>query len=102
LSFPGASFIIHPRTGDGPYKTGDLGRYLPDGEIEFLGRQDTQVKIRGYRIELAEIEVALARHPDLCATGFIAVGATNSDWRLVASIVSETNPAPPPNERPAS
>jgi len=93
-----ASFIIHPRTGDRLYKTGDLGRYLPDGEIEFLGREDTQVKIRGYRIELGEIEAALARHPDLRATALIAVGATNSDRRLVAYIVSETNPAPSPNE----
>ena len=45
------------------YKTGDLGRYLPDGTIEFLGRNDFQVKIRGYRIELGEIEARLAQHP---------------------------------------
>jgi amino acid adenylation domain-containing protein len=93
-----ASFIIHPRTGDRLYKTGDFGRYLPDGEIEFLGREDAQVKIRGYRIELGEIEAALARHPDLRATALIPAGATNSDRRLVAYIVSETNPAPSPNE----
>jgi hypothetical protein len=45
------------------YKTGDLTRYLPDGNIEFLGRNDFQVKIRGMRIELGEIEVELKRHP---------------------------------------
>lgn len=45
------------------YKTGDLVRYLPDRNIEFLGRNDHQVKIRGFRIELGEIEAALARHP---------------------------------------
>ena len=44
------------------YKTGDLARYLPDGNIEFLGRIDHQVKIRGYRIELGEIETVLRRH----------------------------------------
>ncbi|MCE0465017.1 AMP-binding protein, partial [Pseudomonas uvaldensis] len=44
------------------YKTGDLGRYLPDGNIEYLGRNDDQVKIRGFRIELGEIEARLAQH----------------------------------------
>jgi arthrofactin-type cyclic lipopeptide synthetase C len=44
------------------YRSGDLGRYLPDGNIQFLGRNDNQVKIRGFRIELGEIEAALTRH----------------------------------------
>ncbi len=56
------SFIIHPQTKERLYKTGDWGRYLPDGNIEFLGREDFQVKINGYRIELGEIEVALQKH----------------------------------------
>ena len=56
------SFIIHPHTQERLYKTGDLGRYLPDGNIEFLGREDFQVKIHGYRIELGEIEAALQQH----------------------------------------
>ncbi|MBD2812792.1 non-ribosomal peptide synthetase, partial [Xenorhabdus sp. Vera] len=47
------------------YKTGDLGRYLPDGNIEYLGRNDFQVKIRGFRIELGEIESALTAHPQV-------------------------------------
>ncbi|NJN11976.1 MAG: amino acid adenylation domain-containing protein [Richelia sp. RM1_1_1] len=58
-----ASFITHPVTGERLYKTGDLGRYLPDGNIEFLGRCDFQVKINGYRIELGEIEATLKQHP---------------------------------------
>lgn len=58
-----ASFITHPVTGETLYKTGDLGRVMPNGDIEFLGREDFQVKIQGYRIELGEIESVLNRHP---------------------------------------
>ncbi|WP_181280580.1 non-ribosomal peptide synthetase [Aphanothece hegewaldii] len=57
-----ASFIIHPQTQERLYKTGDLGRYLSDGNIEFLGREDFQVKVNGYRIELGEIETTLKQH----------------------------------------
>lgn len=57
------AFICHPRTGERLYRTGDLGRYLPNGCIEFLGREDFQVKISGYRIELGEIEAHLIKHP---------------------------------------
>jgi amino acid adenylation domain-containing protein len=53
------SFVNHPFTGEAIYKTGDIGRYLPDGTIEFLGRKDFQLKIRGQRIEAGEIEHAL-------------------------------------------
>ncbi len=57
-----ASFIDHPTEGR-LYKTGDLGRYLADGSIEFIGRKDGQVKIRGYRVELGEIESCLQQLP---------------------------------------
>ncbi|MEX2664788.1 amino acid adenylation domain-containing protein, partial [Candidatus Uabimicrobium amorphum] len=60
-----ASFIEYPQTGEILYKTGDMGRYFADGNIEFLGRVDDQVKIRGFRIELGEIEAALGSHPHI-------------------------------------
>ena len=59
-------FLADPfaeRSGARMYRTGELARYYPDGNIEYLGRADNQVKIRGYRIELGEIEAALAEHP---------------------------------------
>ena len=59
------SFIANPQNAEILYKTGDYGRYLPDGNIEFLGRADTQVKIRGNRIELGEIEALLLMHPQV-------------------------------------
>jgi amino acid adenylation domain-containing protein len=56
------SFIHHGASGQRLYRTGDWGRYLPDGNIEFLGREDSQVKLYGYRIELGEIEAKLQEH----------------------------------------
>ncbi|MEO6236719.1 MAG: amino acid adenylation domain-containing protein, partial [Vicinamibacterales bacterium] len=72
------------------YRTGDIGRYAPDGNIEYLGRVDHQVKIRGYRIELGEIETAIAQHPGVRATVVMAREDTPGDTRLVAYIVPET------------
>ncbi|MFL6197053.1 MAG: amino acid adenylation domain-containing protein, partial [Thermoanaerobaculia bacterium] len=56
-------FVASPEPGDRIYRTGDLGRYLPDGGVELAGRADSQVKLRGFRIELGEVEAAMARFP---------------------------------------
>jgi len=69
------------------YKTGDLARYLPDGNIEFLGRSDYQVKIRGYRIELGEVEAALEQHPVIRQAVVCAQEDIQGHKRLVAYVV---------------
>ncbi|MEH2193608.1 MAG: amino acid adenylation domain-containing protein [Nostoc sp.] len=81
------NFLTHPSTGERLYRTGDLGRYLPNGTIEFLGREDSQVKIGGYRIELGEIEAVLVQNPAVRAAVVTVVGETPSDRRLIAYVV---------------
>ena len=66
-------FPVLPQNEERAYLTGDLGRYLPDGNIEFLGRRDSQVKIRGYRIELGEIEAAFTADPEVVAAAAFVV-----------------------------
>ncbi|MDN5917141.1 MAG: amino acid adenylation domain-containing protein, partial [Pseudonocardia sp.] len=72
------------------YRTGDLGRYHPDGTLEFLGRRDHQVKIRGHRIELGEIETALREHPDVRD----AVATVDAERRRIVAAVVESVPEP--------
>ncbi len=87
-------FLTNPFTNDRSdrmYKTGDLGRYLPNGEVEFLGRNDTQVKIRGFRIELSEIESVLTSHPGVTQAALSLWETENNDKRLIAYVVPESN-----------
>ena len=87
------SFVASP-SGRRLYRTGDLGRFLPDGTIEFLGREDHQVKIQGHRIELGEVEAALESHPDVRSAAVVAMGPERSRRRLVAYLVPRDEPAP--------
>jgi amino acid adenylation domain-containing protein len=82
----GQTFIPDPfgESGGRMYKSGDLARYLPGGEIEYLGRVDHQVKIRGLRIELGEIEFRLSQHPGVREAVVLA-----QDERLVAYVTRE-------------
>ena len=90
-------FIPNPfkeTQGSRLYKTGDLARYLPDGNIEYLGRIDNQVKIRGFRIELGEVEAVLTQHPVVRETVVIARENSAGDKQLVAYLVPHQEPAP--------
>jgi amino acid adenylation domain-containing protein len=71
------------------YRSGDCGRFLPDGRIEFLGRVDNQVKVRGFRIELGEVETALTEHPSVREAAVVALPDGAGEKRLVAYLVPE-------------
>ncbi|HEY6802398.1 MAG TPA: non-ribosomal peptide synthase/polyketide synthase [Pyrinomonadaceae bacterium] len=85
-------FIPHPYSREGGerlYRTGDVGRYLATGELEYSGRVDEQVKIRGYRIELGEIETVLDRHPAVSECVVVAREEATGDKRLVGYVVAD-------------
>jgi amino acid adenylation domain-containing protein len=83
-------FVINPATNlphDRMYRSGDLGRYLPDGNVALIGRRDSQVKIRGYRVELSEIEGVLGAHVGVKDCAVLAHEYAPDDKRLVAYVV---------------
>ncbi|MGW8768955.1 amino acid adenylation domain-containing protein, partial [Streptomyces sp. NPDC055815] len=82
-----AAFLHHPVTGERLYRTGDMGRFLPDGSIEFLGRLDSQVKIQGYRIELGEVEAGLTQCEGVRSAAVVAAGERHGPKRLIAYVV---------------
>jgi amino acid adenylation domain-containing protein/FkbH-like protein len=92
-------FIENPfQPGALIYKTGDLARWLPDGNIEFLGRLDEQVKIRGFRVELGEIESVLGRHPAIRECAVTMRKDENGHNRLLAYYVCSGKRVPPFDE----
>ena len=87
-------FISNPFSKSKLYKTGDLARYLPNGELEYLGRIDNQVKIRGFRIELGEIESLIVQHPAIWESVVIVREDQPGDKRLVAYVVPQVEQSP--------
>src|SRR5437763_11336699 len=79
------AFLPDPhRAGQCLYRSGDYGRWLPEGKLEFLGRRDSQVKMRGFRIEIGEIESALLRVPGIGDSAVVVVGHGDQGKRLIA------------------
>ncbi|ANE55785.1 non-ribosomal peptide synthetase [Methylomonas sp. DH-1] len=86
-----AQFVSHPRSGEKLYRTGDLGRLLPCGNIEFLGRKDFQVKINGFRVELGEVEINMARFPGVKAAVCAVSGDSGRARQLIAYYVRDAD-----------
>jgi acyl-CoA synthetase (AMP-forming)/AMP-acid ligase II len=74
------------------FRTGDIGRYLPDGNVEYHGRRDHQVKVRGFRIELGEIETVLKTNPAIRQAVVVPVDDAQGEKQLVVYLVAEVNP----------
>ena len=90
-------FVVDPFSDDPDarlYKTGDIGRWRADGEIDYLGRNDHQVKVRGFRVELGEIESALLTHPAVREAAVLARHDGGGDARLVAYLTAQPGSAP--------
>jgi non-ribosomal peptide synthetase component F len=83
----GAKFVLTPFARERLYQTGDLARWLPDGNIEFIGRKDEQVKIRGFRLEPGEVEAVLTTHPSVRESVVVARPDPSGTKHLVAYVV---------------
>jgi pyochelin synthetase len=83
------AFVVHPRSGERLYRTGDVGRYLPDGNLEIHGRGDFQVKVNGHRVELGEVEACLATHPCVRSCAVVGPHPGASQQGLVAFVVTD-------------
>jgi amino acid adenylation domain-containing protein len=100
-SHTATTFVPHPfsqKPGARLNRTGDLARYLPDGQIEFFGRRDFQIKVRGFRIEPGEVESTLLQHSAVKTAVVAAPETTTGERRLIAYVVSRTDPPPPVDE----
>ncbi|MFD4315427.1 amino acid adenylation domain-containing protein [Streptomyces sp. NPDC058548] len=82
-------FLDDPFTGGRLYRTGDIGRWRPDGNLEYLGRQDDQVKVRGFRVELGEVEAAMLRHPGVAAAAAAVRADPAGRDRLVGYLTAD-------------
>ena len=94
-------FVVNPFTkapDDRVYRTGDLGRYRPDGMVEFVGRRDGQIKIRGFRVELGDVEAALRRCPGVAAAVALLRQEAGRDAQLVAYVVGTGGTSPVPEQ----
>ncbi|WP_010249962.1 non-ribosomal peptide synthetase [Acetivibrio cellulolyticus] len=82
-------FVKNPfKEGEMLYRTGDIARWLPDGNVEYIGRKDNQVKVRGFRIELGEIETELLKHEDITDAAVVARENSDKDMILYAYFVA--------------
>lgn len=87
-----------PGTGRRVYRTGDIARYMHDGRICYLGREDDQVKVRGFRVELGEVEALLSSHPSVRQAGVVVKGDEPESRCLVAWVARGSGTQPTPSE----
>ena len=83
------SFVTDPYTHERLYRTGDLGRYIGNGIIEILGREDSQVKIRGYRIELGEISAIVNSCSGVIQSTVLVLGDNTDQWLSVFAVIEK-------------
>jgi amino acid adenylation domain-containing protein len=88
-------FIASPFGDQRLYRTGDIVRWRPDGQLEFIGREDLQVKVRGFRVEPGEVEAALAAYPGVRDAAVVAPAGPDGNRRMVAFVVADAGVGEP-------